>query len=349
MDDLQIRALEPRDADEAHAIASEPEIARTLGGTPFDPETTWREHIANSKPDRSLWLGAFVGGRLAGFAHLEGEPAVRRRHVARVAIAVRASMQRRGVGDALLGALVSAADAWWGYLRLELGVLADHAAAIALYSKHGFVVETRRRDEMLVDGAFRDCLGMARMRPGWTSLPELGAPPPIGPRRARAEVTIRGRRASDATSFARQHETASVMEGTFQMPFQTTHAWEQRFASTMPGAHVLVAEIDGVMVGSAGLFPLGQTSRFRHVLSFGISVHPDAQGAGVGDALMRATTELADRWLATHRIVLEVFTDNARARALYERHGFVVEGVERAMALRRGAHVDAHVMSRLRR
>jgi putative acetyltransferase len=116
----------------------------------------------------------------------------------------------------------------------------------------------------------------------------------------------------------------------------------------MPGSHVFVAESEGRVVGSAGLFPLGKSSRFRHAAMFGISVHPEAQGQGVGDALMRAVIEQADHWLGLTRIVLEVFVDNERARALYERHGFVLEGVERAMALRRGAHADSYLMARVR-
>lgn len=138
------------------------------------------------------------------------------------------------------------------------------------------------------------------------------------------------------------------MEGTFQLPYQTEAGWQARFASTMPGATILAAEVDGRLVGSAGLFPLGQSPRFAHVRAFGIAVLPEMQGAGVGEALMRATLDHADRWLGLHRVTLEVFVDNARARALYERHGFVLEGVERAMALRRGAHEDSYVMGRVR-
>lgn len=345
---LTLRALERRDAAAVHAIATDPIVARTLGGTPFDAEDTWLDAIGSAAPDRTLFLGAFEGDVLVGFAKLEVEPAVRRRHVASIAVAVRASMQRRGVGDRLVGALVEVADRWWGTTRLELGVLADHRPAIALYEKHGFVVETHRRREMLVDGVLCDCVGMARLRPGWSPTPALGQPPVIPARGARRAVTIRVRRKTDAEAFARLHETESVMEGTFQLPFQTVAAWEARFASTMPGSHVFVAEAEGRVVGSAGLFPLGKTPRFRHAAMFGISVHPDAQGQGVGNALLRAVIDQADHWLGLTRIVLEVFVDNERARALYERHGFVVEGIERAMALRRGAQTDSFSMARVR-
>lgn len=37
----------------------------------------------------------------------------------------------------------------------------------------------------------------------------------------------------------------------------------------------------------------------------------------------------------------------ARAVALYEKHGFVREGVGRGYALRNGEYVDVHLMARL--
>jgi L-phenylalanine/L-methionine N-acetyltransferase len=65
--------------------------------------------------------------------------------------------------------------------------------------------------------------------------------------------------------------------------------------------------------------------------------------AGAGHGL----TDAADRWLGILRIELTVFTDNARAIALYRRYGFVLEGTHRAYALRDGAYADVHAMARL--
>ena len=49
-----------------------------------------------------------------------------------------------------------------------------------------------------------------------------------------------------------------------------------------------------------------------------------------------------------HRVELEVYASNPRARAVYERAGFVVEGVRRDALLFDGAYVDAIVMAVLR-
>ena len=47
------------------------------------------------------------------------------------------------------------------------------------------------------------------------------------------------------------------------------------------------------------------------------------------------------------RIELEVYADNLRAQTLYQRFGFVQEGLHRCDALRDGEYVDSLSMARL--
>jgi RimJ/RimL family protein N-acetyltransferase len=51
--------------------------------------------------------------------------------------------------------------------------------------------------------------------------------------------------------------------------------------------------------------------------------------------------------LGLHRLQLELYGDNARARRVYEKVGFVVEGVRREAALRDGVWVDEVLMALL--
>ena len=85
-----------------------------------------------------------------------------------------------------------------------------------------------------------------------------------------------------------------------------------------------------------------------HVAHVGMMVHADYQGMGVGSALMEAAVDLADNWLGLTRLQLEVYPDNARAMALYEKYGFETEGLHRAFAYRDGQYTDTLVMGRLR-
>jgi putative acetyltransferase len=109
---------------------------------------------------------------------------------------------------------------------------------------------------------------------------------------------------------------------------------------------MLLAERDGQVVGSCGLHTTPNVRR-RHTAMLGISVLPQAQGQGVGAALMQGICDYADRWAHLLRIELGVFVDNHRAIRLYERFGFVLEGTHRAYALRDGVYVDSHFMARL--
>jgi putative acetyltransferase len=162
-------------------------------------------------------------------------------------------------------------------------------------------------------------------------------------------ITVRRSTVRDAAALARIMGDIEVLPNLMQLPYTSTEIWERRLAENdVPGKAdlSLVAERNGVVVGSAGLHPAVPTRR-RHAALLGISVAREAQGQGVGSALMQAVCDYADGWAHLLRIELTVFVDNERAIALYRRFGFVHEGTFRAFALRDGAYVDAHTMARL--
>jgi putative acetyltransferase len=64
------------------------------------------------------------------------------------------------------------------------------------------------------------------------------------------------------------------------------------------------------------------------VRSIGMAILPEARGRGGGRALLKAVQDDA-RANDVHKISLEVWTDNARAIALYASAGFEVEGLRR--------------------
>jgi putative acetyltransferase len=83
-------------------------------------------------------------------------------------------------------------------------------------------------------------------------------------------------------------------------------------------------------------------------MHLGITVSGKWQGQGVGRRLMQELLDLADNWLNVIRIELTVFTENARAIALYQECGFEIEGTHRAYALREGRYADTYSMARVR-
>lgn len=161
-------------------------------------------------------------------------------------------------------------------------------------------------------------------------------------------ITIRRATVDDAAAFARIMGDADVYPGLMQLPYTSTEVWRERLAEALPAPDLrLVAERGGEVVGTAGMHTGRPIVRRRHVLSLGISVASEAQGRGVGSALMQAMCDYADRWAHVLRLELTVFVDNAPAIALYRKFGFEVEGTHRAYALRDGAYVDVYAMARL--
>jgi len=166
-----------------------------------------------------------------------------------------------------------------------------------------------------------------------------------------SEVIVRRARVEDAEAFAAVMSHPSVLGGLLQLPYNDAAEWRARLADMLkPGEPrlLLVAEVDGEVVGNAGLQQqTGISLRRRHVMGLGMAVAPTHWRRGVGSALMRGLIDWADHWAGVLRIELTVFSDNAPAIALYQRHGFEVEGTLRRYALRNGRYEDVLTMARL--
>lgn len=169
-----VRRVRRDDAAAIAATMSDPQVARGLLQMPHGSEDFWRKRIDDMPAGNAaldLMLVAERGGIVVGNAGLHGVPALRRRHVAMLGVAVACSAQGQGVGTALLASLIDWADRWAQLLRIELTVFSDNAAAIALYRKFGFEHEGTHRAYALRDGVFADVHAMARLHPNPPALP----------------------------------------------------------------------------------------------------------------------------------------------------------------------------------
>lgn len=161
-----------------------------------------------------------------------------------------------------------------------------------------------------------------------------------------SDLTLRRLRPDDYRDIADIHGCPKVIAGTAELPYADSEAWRTRCATPRPNVQDLVAELAGKVVGYASLSD-GQKPHTRHIGFVGIAVHDDYQGRGIGTALMQALVDLADNWLGLRKLELFVYTDNQPAIALYQNHGFEIEGTRRQMALRDGVYKDAYAMGRL--
>ena len=76
-------------------------------------------------------------------------------------------------------------------------------------------------------------------------------------------------------------------------------------------------------------------------------VHPPGQG--LGRQILAELIRMAFEEFHAHRLFLDVFDDNLRARHLYQSFGFVDEGLLREAALRDGQYCSLRLMSLLDR
>lgn len=99
------------------------------------------------------------------------------------------------------------------------------------------------------------------------------------------------------------------------------------------------------VVGWCDVLPCPMPVR-THVGKLGIGLIPSARQQGLGTRLMEATLAKAQAKGLT-RIELVVRCDNPNAQALYERFGFVAEGLQRRGNCIDGEYIDTLAMALL--
>jgi putative acetyltransferase len=130
---------------------------------PFETVESWEKRIAKAGADDS-WIVAEVDGKVVGHGNLVVCSNPRRAHIGEIAMGVADDFVGRGIGTAILSALLDVADNWRGLKRVELTVYADNEAAIRLYTGCGFEVEGRHVKAGFSEGKYHDLLTMARLR-----------------------------------------------------------------------------------------------------------------------------------------------------------------------------------------
>lgn len=121
-----------------------------------------------------------------------------------------------------------------------------------------------------------------------------------------------------------------------QTDFLTTYPEELSFTPEQEAAFLkrkadsdceieLVAELDGRIVGSAGIERVRAAEKVRHRASFGVSIEKASWGLGIGRALTEACIACAGK-AGYRQLELEVVAENERALALYRSLGFVEYG-----------------------
>ncbi|MBR0411401.1 MAG: GNAT family N-acetyltransferase [Eubacterium sp.] len=111
-------------------------------------------------------------------------------------------------------------------------------------------------------------------------------------------------------------------ESTFTVEQEKQYLQEK---TKSPDEIEILAEVDGKVIGMAGIDRIGRAYKVKHRAGFGISIDKAYWGLGIGRELTRACIRCA-REAGYAQLELDVAGENERAIALYKSEGFVVFG-----------------------
>ena len=142
-----------------------------------------------------------------------------------------------------------------------------------------------------------------------------------------AACLLRGAAEDDAAEVLRVfHLTHAETDFLLTYPEENSLTVEQEAAflkesSQSENAIEICAIVDGKIIGTAGISPLGDKEKLRHRAEFGIAVEKAYWGKGTGKALTLACIECAKQ-AGYLQLELDVVAENASAVRLYESAGF---------------------------
>ena len=120
-------------------------------------------------------------------------------------------------------------------------------------------------------------------------------------------------------------------------------AWLRTIAGRYP---VVVAEVDGQIVGWAGAGPYRPRECYRGIGEFSMYVHRAWRGRGMGGLLLSALINEAER-LGFWKLLSRIFPFNEASRALCRKQGFREVGVYEKHARLDGHWLDVVIVERL--
>jgi L-amino acid N-acyltransferase YncA len=160
-------------------------------------------------------------------------------------------------------------------------------------------------------------------------------------------VTIRAATERDVPAIATiYNQGIEDRIATLETELRTAEERRQWLASRGPRHPVIVAEVDGQVVGWGSLNAFNPRKAYDHAADFSVYVERAWRGKGVGRRLLERLVELA-RQIGYHKMVLSAFPFNTAGIALYERLGFRTVGIYKEQGLLDGKWVDTIIMEKL--
>lgn len=160
-------------------------------------------------------------------------------------------------------------------------------------------------------------------------------------------ASVRDARVEDSAALAAiYNEGIADRVATLETEERTPEERRQWLSSRDARHPVLVAEVDGRVVGFGSLNVFNPRPVYRRVADFSVYVERSWRGRGVGRTLLEAL-EARARQLGFHKLVLAAFPFNEAGMALYVNCGFRVVGTYQEQGLLDGRWVDTILMEKL--
>ena len=162
LEGLKIRRAEADDCSEISEMFKSPKVYSGTLQVPYPSREYWRRRLTENTENVYTLVG-LIDEHVVGMVSVITSDRPRRKHAGIIAICVHGDWQGKGVGGALMRAILDLADNWLNLTRLELEVYADNEAAIHLYERFGFEVEGTLRRHAFRDGEYVDSKVMGRL------------------------------------------------------------------------------------------------------------------------------------------------------------------------------------------
>ncbi len=165
--------------------------------------------------------------------------------------------------------------------------------------------------------------------------------------RSLPRIAIRDARPDDASAIAVVYNQGIVDRvATLETEERTPEERREWLAARDSRHPVLVAEVEGAIIGFGSLNVFNPRAAYNHVADFSVYVERSWRSQGVGRRLLESLEDRA-RKLQYHKMVLAAFPFNAAGMALYARYGFRVVGTYKEQGRLDGQWVDTIVMEKL--
>ena len=137
-------------------------------------------------------------------------------------------------------------------------------------------------------------------------------------------------------------DRTATLDTTVRAPDDTRKWLEERG----PRHPVIVAEVDGTVVGWASLNRFNPRAAYDNVADFSVYIERGWRGKGIGRRLLDRLIGIAGS-IGFHKMVLAAMTCNSAGIALYSRAGFSQVGVYREQGQLDGKWVDVVIMEKI--